>query len=139
MTQDSNEVEKEIVKQELDNENIVIEINYNSFTPQELQQQVSELITTENIYSVANSIDAIKAVFYKKINTEKEAHKEEYLKNKGLEKEYKFVHPQEKDFKKLFSEFRKKKAEYRQKIELDFAKNLKIKTQTQVHNNHLLN
>jgi hypothetical protein len=129
MTQDSNEVEKEIVKQELDNENIVIEINYNSFTPQELQQQVSELITTENIYSVANSIDAIKAVFYKKINTEKEAHKEEYLKNKGLEKEYKFVHPLEKDFKKLFSEFRKKKAEYRQKIELDFAKNLKIKTQ----------
>ena len=55
--------------------------------------------------------------------------KEEYFKNEGLEEEYKFVHPLEKDFKKLFSEFRKKKAEYREKIELDFAKNLKIKTQ----------
>ena len=129
MTQDSNEVEKEIVNQELANENTVIEIDYNSFTPQELQQQVSELITTENIYSVAKTIDAIKAVFYKKINAEKEDHKEEYLKNEGLEEEYKFVHPLEKDFKKLFSEFRKKKAEYREKIELDFAKNLKIKTQ----------
>ena len=129
MTQDSNEVEKENVSQELTNENTVIKIDYNSFTPQELQQQVSELITTENIYSVAKSIDAIKAVFYKKINTEKEVHKEEYLKNEGLEEEYKFVHPLEKDFKKLFSKFRKKKAEYREKIELGFAKNLKIKTQ----------
>ena len=129
MTQDSNEVEKEIIKQELHNENTLIEIDYNSFTPQELQHQVSELITTENIYSVAKSIDAIKAAFYKKINTEKKIHKEEYLKNEGLEEEYKFVHPLEKDFKKLFSEFRKKKAEYRKKIELDFAKNLKIKTQ----------
>ncbi|MFL2569119.1 MAG: DUF349 domain-containing protein [Flavobacteriales bacterium] len=129
MTQDSNEVEKENISQELTNENTVIEIDYNSFTPQELKQQVSELITTKNIYSVAKSINAIKAVFYKKINTEKEVHKEEYLKNEGLEEEYKFVHPLEKDFKKLFSEFRKKKAEYREKIELDFAKNLKIKTQ----------
>ena len=50
MTQDSNEVEKENVSQELANENTVIEIDYNSFTPQELQQQVSELITTENIF-----------------------------------------------------------------------------------------
>tara|TARA_A200000113_G_scaffold117043_1_gene104978 strand:- start:6020 stop:7801 length:1782 start_codon:yes stop_codon:yes gene_type:complete len=129
MTQDSNEVEKENISQELTNENTVIEIDYNSFTPQELKQQVSELITTKNVYSVAKSIDAIKAVFYKKINTEKEVHKEEYLKNEGLEEEYKFVHPLEKDFKKLFSEFRKKKAEYREKIELDFTKNLKIKTQ----------
>ena len=67
-------------------------------------------------------------MFYKKINTEKK-YKEDYLKNEGLEEEYKFVHPLEKDFKKLFGEFRKKKAEYREKIELDFAKNLKIKTQ----------
>ena len=129
MIQDSNEVEKEINNEELANENTVMEIDYNSFTPQELHQHMSELIKTENIYSVAKSIDAIKAVFYKKINAEKEVHKEEYLKNKGLEEEYKFVHPLEKDFKNLFSEFRKKKAEYREKIELDFAKNLKIKAQ----------
>ena len=75
MTQDSNEVEKEIIKHELHNENTLIEIDYNSFTHQELQQQLSELITTENIYSVAKSIDAIKATFYKKINTEKKIHK----------------------------------------------------------------
>ncbi len=129
MNQDSNEVEKEIVKQELTNENTKIEIDYNSFTPQELQEQLSELITTENIYSVAKSVDSIKAVFYKKINAEKEVHKEEFLRNEGLEEEYKFVHPLEKDFKNIFSKFRKKKAEYREKIELDYAKNLKIKTQ----------
>ena len=129
MTQDSNEVEKEIINQELTNDVTVIEIDYNSFSPQELQQQVSELITTENIFSVAKSIDTIKAVFYKKINAEKEVHKEEYLKKEGVEEEYKFIHPLEKDFKKLFDEFRKKKAEHREKIELDFAKNLRIKTQ----------
>ena len=32
MTQDSNEVEKEIINQESSNENTVIEIDYNSFT-----------------------------------------------------------------------------------------------------------
>ena len=129
MTQDSNEVEKEIINQELANVDTVIEIDYNSITPQELQQQLSKLITTKNIYSVVKNIDAIKAVFYKKINAEKEVHKQEYLKNEGLEEEYKFIHPLEKNFKKLLSEFRNKKAEYREKIELDFAKNLKIKTQ----------
>ncbi len=129
MIRDSNEVEKKIINQESNNENTVIEIDYNSFTPQELQHQVSELIKAENIYSVAKSINAIKAVFYKKINAEKEVHKLEYLKNERHEEDYKFVHPLEKDFKKLFNEFRKKKAEYRRKIDLDFTKNLKIKTQ----------
>ena len=129
MTQDSNEVEKEIKKQDIVNQNTVIEIDYNLYSHNELLHKLSELITTENIYSVTKSIDAIKAVFYKKINTEKEVHKEEYLKNEGSIEEYKFVHPLEEDFKKLFSQFRKKKAEYRKKIELEFAKNLKIKTQ----------
>ena len=129
MTQDSKEVEKDIVNEELTTDVTIQEIDFNTFSPQELHQQVTELITTENIYSVAKKVDAIKAVFYKKINAEKELHKEEYLKNEGIEEEYKFLHPLEKDFKKLFGEFRKKKAEFREKIELDFAKNLKIKTQ----------
>ena len=123
MTQDSNEVEKEIKKQDIVNKNTVIEIDYNLYSHHELLHKLSELITTENIYSITKSIDAIKAVFYKKINAEKDVHKEEYLKNDGSIEEYKFVHPLEKDFKKLFSEFLKKKAEYREKIELEFAKN----------------
>ena len=129
MTQDSNEVEKEIKKEDIVNKNSVIEIDYNSYSPQELLQHLSELITTENIYSVAKNVDTIKAVFYKKINAEKDVHKAEYIKNEGSKEEYKFVHPLENDFKKLFSQFRKKKAEYREKIEIDYAKNLKIKTQ----------
>ena len=129
MTEDSNEVEKESIIQDLTIENTIQEVDYNSFSPQELHQQLSDLITTENIYSVAKSVDAIKAVFYKKINAEKELHKKEYLENEGIEEEYKYVHPLEKDFKKLFGEFRKKKAEYREKLELDFVKNLKIKSQ----------
>ena len=83
MTQDSNEVEKEIKKEDIVNKNSVIEIDYNSYSPQELLQHLSELITTENIYSVAKNVDTIKAVFYKKINAEKDVHKAEYIKNEG--------------------------------------------------------
>ena len=127
MIQDSNVVEKQIENQDVNNK-IVPEINYNSFSPQELHQKISQLISTNDIYSVANKIEAIKAVFYKKINAEKEAHKNEFLKNEGLKKEYIYTHPIEKDFKELFIEFRKKKAEYRKKLEEDFEKNLKIKS-----------
>jgi hypothetical protein len=129
MVEESKEVETELVNEELTEETPTQEVDYNTFTAEELHQQVSELIKIDNIYSVAKSVDAIKAVFYKKINTEKELHKEEYLKNDGVEEEYKFIHPLEKDFKKIFGEFRKKKAEYRENLELDFAKNLKIKSQ----------
>ena len=127
MSQDSNVVEKQIENQDVNNK-IVPEINYNNFSPQELHQKISQLISTNDIYSVANKIEAIKAVFYKKINAEKEAHKNEFLKNEGLKKEYIYTHPIEKDFKELFIEFRKKKAEYRKKLEEDFEKNLKIKS-----------
>ncbi len=129
MVEESKEVETELVNEELTEETPTQEVDYNTFTAEELHQQVSELIKIDNIYSVAKSVDAIKAVFYKKINTEKELHKGEYLKNEGVEEEYKFIHPLEKDFKKIFGEFRKKKAEYRENLELDFAKNLKIKSQ----------
>jgi len=127
MSQDSNEVEKQIENQDFNNK-IVPEINYNKFSPQELNEKISQLISTNDIYSVANKIEAIKAVFYKKINAEKEAHKNEFLENEGLEKEYIHTHPLEKDFKKLFIEFRKKKARYRKRLEEDFEKNLKIKS-----------
>ena len=80
MSQDSNVVEKQIENQDVNNK-IVPEINYNNFSPQELHQKISQLISTNDIYSVANKIEAIKAVFYKKINAEKEAHKNEFLKN----------------------------------------------------------
>ena len=129
MTEDSKEVEKEVVNESLTLENANPEVDYKSFTAQELEQQVTELVKTENIYSVAKNVEAIKAVFYKKINTEKELHKQAYLKNEGIEEDYEFVHPLERNFKKLLAEFRKKKADFREKTELDFTKNLKIKSQ----------
>ena len=82
---------------------------------------ISELITTENIYSVAKSIDAIK-VFFTKINAGKEVHKQEYLKNEGIEEEYKFVHPLRKILKNYLANSAKRKPNTEIKIELDFAK-----------------
>lgn len=129
MTEDSKKLEGEIINEEITAETPIQEIDYNSFTIEELFQQTLELIKADNIYSVAKSIDGIKAIFYKKVNAEKELHKSEFLKNEGIEEEYKYYHPLEKDYKKIYGEFRKKKAEHREKIELDFVKNLKIKTQ----------
>ena len=62
MTEDSKELEGEIVNEEITEEAPIQEIDYNSFSLEELFHQTSELINTDNIYSVAKSVEAMKAV-----------------------------------------------------------------------------
>jgi hypothetical protein len=90
--------------------------------------EVNELIKSEDVFSNTKTIDILKSVFYKKVNAEKEQKKAEFLADEGVEEEFSYTHPSEKEFKNLFNSFRKKKHDLREKIESDYIKNHKIKT-----------
>lgn len=118
----------EVVSEELTSETPTPSKDYSAFTIDELMTEVNELIKSEDVFSNAKTIDILKSVFYKKVNAEKEQKKAEFLADEGLEEEFSYTHPSEKEFKTLFNSFRKKKHDLREKIESDYIKNHKIKT-----------
>ena len=118
----------EVVSEELTSETPTPSKDYSAFTIDELMTEVNELIKSEDVFSNAKTIDILKSVFYKKVNAEKEQKKAEFLADEGVEEEFSYTHPSEKEFKTLFNSFRKKKHDLREKIESDYIKNHKIKT-----------
>lgn len=118
----------EVVSEELTSETPTPSKDYSAFTIDELMTEVNELIKSEDVFSNAKTIDILKSVFYKKVNAEKEQNKAEFLADEGVEEEFSYTHPSEKEFKNLFNSFRKKKHDLREKIESDYIKNHKIKT-----------
>ena len=119
---------EEVVSEELTSETPTPSKDYSALTIDELMTEVNELIKSEDVFSNAKTIDIIKSVFYKKVNAEKEQKKAEFLADEGVEEEFSYTHPSEKEFKTLFNSFRKKKHDLREKIESDYIKNHKIKT-----------
>lgn len=119
---------EEVVSEELTSETPTPSKDYSALTIDELMAEVNELIKSEDVFSNAKTIDIIKSVFYKKVNAEKEQKKAEFLADEGVEEEFSYTHPSEKEFKTLFNSFRKKKHDLREKIESDYIKNHKIKT-----------
>ena len=105
-----------------------ISIDYNLEDIERLLSVTQDLIHRDDILSVSKEIEAIKVAFYKKINIEKQARKESFLNDGGEESEFEpLISPEEKAFKELLIIFRKKKANKREQIEADYAKNLTIK------------
>ena len=119
---------EEVVSEELTTETSTTSKNYSGLTINELIDEVNKLIKSEDVFINAKTIDIIKSVFYKKVNTEKEQKKAEFLANEGVEEDFSYTHPSEKEFKTLFNSFRKKKQDLREKIESDYIKNHKIKS-----------
>ncbi len=105
-----------------------ISIDYNLEDIDRLLSITQDLINRDDILSVSKEIEAIKVAFYKKINIEKQARKESFLNDGGEESEFEpLISSEEKAFKELLIIFRKKKANKREQIEADYAKNLTIK------------
>lgn len=119
---------EEVVSEELTTETSTTSKDYSGLTINELIDEVNKLIKSEDVFINAKTIDIIKSVFYKKVNTEKEQKKAEFLANEGVEEDFSYTHPSEKEFKTLFNSFRKKKQDLREKIESDYIKNHKIKS-----------
>ena len=128
MSQDLENTKEETVTDVISNEDVTPSKDYNSFTLNELIDEMNELIISDDVFRNTKTVDIIKSVFYKKVNAEKEEKKADFIANGGDEEEYSFTHPMEKEFKTLFITFRNKKNDLRDKIESDFIKNHKIKT-----------
>jgi len=103
-------------------------IDFNEFSIAALIEKMNELLSSDDVFNNAKTMDIIKSVFYKKVNADKEQHKADFLSDGGVEEEYSYTHPSEKKFKELYNTFRKKKNDFRQKIESDYIKNHKIKS-----------
>lgn len=102
-------------------------IDYNELSQEELIAQLTALLATDRIYTVAKEVEIIKSVFYKKLREEKAAQKAAFLEAGGEEESYEANHPIEGQFKSLYGGFKKKKAEYRAEQEKQQERNLKIK------------
>lgn len=126
--EDLENLNEENNSDEIAEETLISTKDYNALTLSELIEEIGELSNSDDVFSNSKTIDIIKSVFYKKVNAEKEQKKSEFLADSGIEEEYSFIHPLEKEFKNLYNSFRKKKNDLRQKIESDYVKNHSIKT-----------
>ncbi|MBL6657163.1 MAG: DUF349 domain-containing protein [Flavobacteriales bacterium] len=124
-TENTNE---EVISDEVTNEITTPLKDYSELTLDEIINEVNELNKSEDVFSNAKTVDIIKSVFYKKVNSEKEQKKSDFIADGGVEEEFSYTHPLEKEFKNLLNNFKKKKNDLREKIESDYIKNHKIKT-----------
>ena len=106
---------------------VEVTIDHNGLSLEELIEKVKALNTIENIYSVAKEVETIKSVFYKKLSDEKIASKTILLEKIGEEAEFIFDQKIENNFKSVYNQFKRKKAEYRAKKDKAYANNLHIK------------
>lgn len=122
------QIVQDVVERDTKHSENDISIDYNLEDIDRLLSVTQDLINRDDILSVSKEIETIKAAFYKKINIEKQASKESFLNDGGEESEFEpLISPEEKAFKELLIIFRKKKANKREQIEADYAKNLTVK------------
>ena len=118
----------EIESNDTESTNLVEKINYNEKSVDQLVSFAQDIINRQNILLASKEMEALRVAFYKKINLEKHDILQTFLKNGGLEDEFKAVpSPQEKTFKEILLKYRDKKEKARKQQEREYAKNLKIK------------
>ncbi|MGC6489871.1 MAG: DUF349 domain-containing protein [Flavobacteriales bacterium] len=101
--------------------------DFNTYSTDDLVSELKRLNESDDFNSTNKAVEEIKAVFYKKLNKEKQTKKNDFLENGGKEEEFEFSYPLEKTFKNLYNIYRKKKAQYREQLEANFSKSLNIK------------
>ena len=128
MTENTESTPIEENQDTLQTENIVEEtIDYNELSLEELIEKVNQFNNFEKIYLIAKEVETIKSIFYKKLSEEKTASKNSYVEAGGEEEAFIFDPKSENDFKLVYKQFKRKKAEYRTQKEKAYATNLRIK------------
>ena len=128
MTENTESTPIEENQDTLQTENIVEEtIDYNELSLEELIEKVNQFNNFEKIYLIAKEVETIKSIFYKKLSEEKTASKNSYVEAGGEEEAFIFDQKSENDFKLVYKQFKRKKAEYRTQQEQAYATNLRIK------------
>jgi len=102
-------------------------IDNQTLSMKNLIERIDLLAKNENPYAVSKEIEEIKSIFYIKLKAEKE----EQINTKELGEQQqdkdKALHPEEIKFKYAFNNYRKIKSEFRKKKEQEEKKNLQIK------------
>ncbi len=123
-------VEKnEIVEKEhSDVENITDEVDWNSFSKEEIVEKVKNYINNFPVNKIKNIVELAKSEFYKKHNEELDILKAKYIESGESEGNFKPMPDKiEEDFKQYLSIFRQKKQELNNEIESKKTENLKKK------------
>ena len=112
MTENTESTPIEENQDTLQTENIVEEtIDYNELSLEELIEKVNQFNNFEKIYLIAKEVETIKSIFYKKLSEEKTASKNSYVEAGGEEEAFIFDPKSENDFKLVYKQFKRKKAE----------------------------
>jgi hypothetical protein len=142
--ENENEKLKEVVNQEqtsiseekqtqdiLDSEKLaekpVEKIDYSTFSLEELQQKLEELLKSEAVQKIKEEVSDIKDVFNKKIKALIEKKKEEFLKEGGNEIDFHYDFPLKNKFFGLIKDYRNKLQEYYNQKEIQRKENYKKK------------
>tara|TARA_B110000008_G_scaffold84308_1_gene86118 strand:+ start:97 stop:834 length:738 start_codon:yes stop_codon:yes gene_type:complete len=105
----------ENIDSNISNENLVNseELELSNLKPEELIISLDQLIDNDNPFAVSKRVENIKALFYKSFNSLEQNKESEIL---------------EKNFKKIYNLFRKKRNDFRKEQEQKEKENLKLKT-----------
>jgi hypothetical protein len=142
--ENENEKLKEVVNQEqtsiseekqtqdiLDSEKLaekpVEKIDYSTFSLEELQQKLEELLKSEAVQKIKDEVSEIKDVFNKKFKALIEKKKEEFLKEGGNEIDFHYDFPLKNKFFGLIKDYRNKLQEYYNQKEIQRKENYKKK------------
>lgn len=91
--------------------------NFAELSKNQLLETLKKLVESDDITKIQNDVEAIKSVFYKKHNEEKEVAKQKFIENGYEERDFKFSDPDEDTFKQYYAKFREKRNKYIQEQE----------------------
>ena len=104
------------------------EVNYAGFTREELVENLRKLLETNDINAIRKDVDAIKSQFYRKLKTEEELKRAEFIENGGVEDNYTYEEDeQELVLKSLLNRYREVRNAQTELQEAEKQKNLEEK------------
>lgn len=105
-------------------------IDYSDYSKQELVDALSELINNNPVTEIRNSVEVIKAVFYKKHKAEIEEKREAFLNAGGIPEDFQPAEDiVEENFKQLHKKYKDARLALNEKLEKEKLDNLKAKYQ----------
>ncbi|MFT5969999.1 MAG: hypothetical protein ACI8ZO_000504 [Flavobacteriales bacterium] len=101
--------------------------SYTKMSHEQLFETAQTLIKTEPIQHIKKQIDAIKALLFTGLATERKAKQEEFTATGNAEMDFEFIQPLKENFKTFLDDFKKKRDAYYSQLEEQQKQNLSIR------------
>ncbi len=128
---ETNKNEEEETPEELQDDTAdqeKVEIDYSTYSREEMVEQLRNLIDAGDVDAIRDEIDAIKFHFYKKLKTEQEASRQQYVDGGGVADDYVYEEDaQELILKNLQNKYRELRNAQNEKLEAEKLTNLEEK------------